>query len=182
MNWAQKKLGVVQGFVDELMGKAEEAKKDGKSFFDKAKSGGDTPEKLDGVKEKYETKRTSLLGEVWSSFVKRKIPGVSKFWDMCRSFNIFKKDKEQFAWEHEFQAATAWTMVIPDFMLKVITDPLANSEVFLTLVKNWPLGGEKFASKIQSKKDPDDVVNVLRMMQQDLATGKVSWGSVKGWF
>jgi hypothetical protein len=68
---------------------------------------------------------------------------------------------------------------VPDFLLKPFTDPFLNSEVFLKIVKNYPTLGEKWYQKISKEKDPDDIINALRIIHQDIfITGKLSIGKL----
>jgi hypothetical protein len=97
--------------------------------------------------------------------------------DLMGFLNLKKQDVESFAWQNEFESLTALTMLVPDYLLKYITNPFANSAVFLQIVEEWPAAGE-LAQKIRKDKDPDDVVDAMRLIHQDLVTGKVSTGSL----
>lgn len=131
--------------------------------------------------EKFKGERSGLFGEVWESYLARSFPNVSKFMDLGSTFHFFKKDSEVLAWQNEFESITALTLLIPDFLLRVVTDPIANSETFMTVLKHWPVKGEEFAAKIEKDKNPDDVVSALRLINQDLTTSKVAYDDIRGW-
>ncbi len=115
--------------------------------------------------------RSGLIGEIFESFLARKYPAISKTLDLLSTGGVTDRDPEIFAWQNEFETLTALTMLVPDALLRKITDPLAQSEVFLKAVETFH---EELAEKIRAKKDPDDVVNALRELHQYISTGKVA--------
>jgi hypothetical protein len=70
-------------------------------------------------------------------------------------------------------------MFVPDRLLRKVTDPIVKLPLFATLVKRYPLGNslEKklldSSGNIKSNYDPDDVISFLRMVHQDMISGKV---------
>ncbi|MFA5352225.1 MAG: hypothetical protein WC304_03020 [Candidatus Gracilibacteria bacterium] len=135
-------------------------------------------EKAEKIRGHAEKERSGIFGEVWESILVRYFPGISKLIDVASSVGITDKDPETVPWQNEFEAFTAFSMFVPDFLLRYITDPFAESETFLKILEGWPMQGRELADKIRAKKDPDDVIDALRMMHQDLfATGKVSFES-----
>ena len=80
-------------------------------------------------------------------------------------------------------------MFVPDCMLKYITEPLRSSSVFQKIVESWPLLGSWEPGLVSERGqwkdiikdpncDPDDVINILRIMQQDVSLGIVSWEKI----
>jgi len=180
-------LDKLQEFSAPLLKKFEDIEKSAQDkrqgLFSEVMGNKETAAKSKDIEGKYKEKRHSLFGEVFESFLARYFPNVSKFMDIGTSVVPFmNKDDEIFAWQNEFETITAFTLLIPDFLLRTVTDPIANSETFLTVLSHWPLKGEEFANKIRSDKNPDDVINALRLMHQDLATSKVSFTDIKSWF
>ncbi len=125
--------------------------------------------------------RESLFGEVWESILARYFPNISKWLDIASAAGFKQGDEEVVPWQNEFEAVTAFTLFMPDFMLRYVTDPFAESEVFLSLVEKWPGLGKSYTDKIRERNDPDDVINVLRIMHQDLIVGKVTYDKSNEW-
>lgn len=125
--------------------------------------------------------RSSLFGEVWESFLNRFFPNVSKILDLGSAAGLKEGDIEAVPWQNEFETITALSLFVPDFILHYITDPFAESDKFLTLVEYWPLLGKETADLIRKDKNPDDVVNAIRVMHQDMVTGKVGLEQIKEW-
>ncbi len=151
----------------------------GGSLFESLFSG-DTASEALKVRETAQSEREGIFdslwnvgGEVGESWLSRNFPVVSQIFDVA-GWVIGNKDEEAFAWQNEFETLSALTMFIPDFLLRHMTDPIANSDIFIKILRNWPLGGDDFADRIESKGDPDDVIQAFRMIHQDLTTGKVS--------
>ncbi len=180
-------LDKLKEFSAPLLKKFEDIEKSAKdkreSLFGEVMTEKETAEKSGDIEDKYKEKRHSLFGEVFESMLARYFPNVSKFMDISTSVIPFtSKDDEIFAWQNEFETITAFTVLVPDFLLRKITDPIAESETFLKVLSHWPLKGEDFANDIKSTKNPDTVINALRLMHQDLATSKVSFTDIKSWF
>jgi hypothetical protein len=153
----------------------------GNPFFDMLLNmkNGEKAKAATEIKENAEKSRESLFGEVWESVLARYFPNVSKLMDLASMVGITQKDPEAVPWQNEFENITALTLFIPDSFLHHITDWFANSETFLKILENWPIHGKAMADKIRQGKDPDDVINALRMMHQDMITGKVSFDKVR---
>lgn len=142
-------------------------------------------EELKALDARHEKERSSFLWEVVESWMARWTPGLSKFIDVLSSTWIKSKDPEAVAWQNEFEWITAWTMFVPDRFLRKVTDPIVKLPLFATLVKRYPLGNslEKklldSSGNIKSNYDPDDVISFLRMVHQDMISGKVWIDKVK---
>jgi hypothetical protein len=171
----------LRGFSNDLLekfkGLEESAKGKRSSLFEEVMDSRKSKEST----EHFKKERSGLFGEVWESFLTRYFPNVSKFMDLGSTVGFFSKDPEALAWQNEFEAITSLTLLIPDFMLRPITDPLAESELFIKILTNWPVKGEEFAEKIKAEKNPDDVISALRMINQDLNTSKVAFDDIRGW-
>lgn len=172
-----KVLKPIKDFADKIIGEGEAAKS---KQSDKPSgilgSLAHTPAvaaKLGEQAEASKAKRQTLFGEVWESIVARYFPNFSKFLDLGTGLKLFQKEDEAHRFQNEFEFVTAMTLLIPDFMLRKVTDPIAESETFLTVLEHWPVKGKEFADKIRAKKNPDDVVSALRMMHQDMVTSKI---------
>ncbi len=140
-----------------------------------------TKEKAEATREGFEKERSGFFGEVWESVLSRYFPNISKGLDGLSAIGVTKTDAEVVPWQNEFEAITAFSLLVPDFLLKYITDPIAKSAVFQKIIENWPLTGD-LAEKIKKDKNPDDVISALRIIHQDLfITGKVSLDQVRAW-
>lgn len=126
--------------------------------------------------EKYAKERNSLFGEVAESAIARWAPRRGKVADLFTSVGIKEGDPEAVRRQKEFESITAWTMFVPDFLLKKVTQPILKIPGFKTLVEKYPLWG-KVKTKLLAwweNPDPDQVVNFLRIVNQDIVTGKVA--------
>lgn len=134
---------------------------------------------LKEVDEKYAKERQGLLSEVAESAANRWAPFRSKLVDVGKNVGLGKKHEEELARQNEFESITARTIFVPDFLLKHVTNALIKIPGFETLVKKYPLGAKPKAAlldendNLKKKPDPDDVVNFLRMVNQDIIMGKV---------
>jgi hypothetical protein len=138
-------------------------------------------EKAEKIRATAEKERSGIFGEVWESMLARYFPRLSKMMDIASAVGATEKDPEVVPWQNEWEAFTAFSMFVPDFLLRYITDPFAESETFLKMLEGWPLQGKELAAKIRAEKDPDDVIDALRMMHQDLfVTSKVSFEKAFG--
>jgi len=138
--------------------------------------------KAEKVEADAKKERSGIFGEVWESVLARHFPRLSKLLDMASTVGLTRRDKEVFSLQDEFESITAFTMLVPDFLLRKITDPLVHSSIFMEIVEHWPtIGKGWFQDLKKANYDPDDVINVLRVMVQDLVTGKVSMDKVMGW-
>ncbi len=152
----------------------------------------ETTKKIEEIQETAKEERGSLFKEVLGSGLKRYFPSLSKIIDTGRLITgQYEEKDEAYALEHEFEGLTALTMFVPDSFLKILTDPLVNSEIFQKIVDKWPelspnlpiIGKgefEELKEKIKDPKsyDPDDVISLLRIMHQDLMTSKMSFSKV----
>jgi len=127
------------------------------------------------VQEKAEKERAGIFGEVWESVLARQFPTLSKLMDLASATGVTKKDVQSIPLMNEFESITAFTLFIPDFLLKKVTDPMVKSTLFMSIVEHWPLLDEKWVKELKKPNyDPDDVISVLRIMAQDLVSGKVT--------
>jgi len=153
------------------------------------------------VKESAEKDRASVWGEVGRSMFLRQFPRLSVLKDLTKLGG--SKDPEVVPWQHEFEAITALLVLVPNKWKHVITDFFADSTIFQKLVEYWPgldginlpiIGKDGFMSKnlpilgkggslrdrILQEKDPDAVVEAIRIMHQDIfVTGKVTFDWVR---
>lgn len=125
--------------------------------------------------EKYTKERHSLFGEVAESAVARRLPTRWKVADLFASVGLRKWDPEAVRRQKEFESITAWTMFVPDFLLKGVTNMIIKIPGFQTLVENYPLWGKVKKQLLAegANPDPDQVINFLRVVNQDIITGKV---------
>lgn len=125
--------------------------------------------------EKYAKERHSLFGEVAESAVARRLPTRWKVADLFTSVGLRKWDPEAVKRQKEFESITAWTMFVPDFLLKNVTNMIIKIPWFQKLVENYPLWGKVKTQLLAegANPDPDQVINFLRVVNQDIVTGKV---------
>jgi hypothetical protein len=136
-------------------------------------------EKAEKVQEDAQKERSSIFTEVWESALVRYFPNVSKILDMSSAVGVIKRDPSAGSWQSEFETITAFSLLVPDFLLAKLTNPLAHSETFQKIVENWPLMNQSWIDKIKDPDcDPDDVISILRIMNQDIVAGKVTVESV----
>lgn len=171
---------------------------EGGGMADKLKGllgGGKNPEALNSANEiqnEAEGERRGFFGEFLNSFLVRQFPNASKVLDIGATVGgwtgMVERKEEIYPLQHEFEFATAMTMFVPDGWLSTVTDPLAESEIFQKIVEFWPLasgvdlpliGNEPLEDRVKAK-DPDAVVEAIRVIHQDFMTGKVSWDAVSG--
>ena len=58
-----------------------------------------------------------------------------------------------------------------------------NSEYFMKLVEWWPAMPQNMINDLKKTPyDPDSVINVLRVISQDISTGKIAADKVAGLF
>jgi len=165
-------------YAESLISKVDLTKVNPSGPLARAIQSPETSKKLSEQAEASKAKRQTLFGEVWESVMMRYFPNLSKFLDLGTGFKLFQKEDEAHKLQNEFEFATALTLLIPDFLLRKVTDPIAESEAFLTILENWPVKGKELADKIRAEKNPDDVVNALRMMHQDMVTSKIAISEV----
>ncbi|GEM_PF-3877372 len=141
-----------------------------------------------GVTAEFSKKREGLFGElmdisseVGESWLVRQFPTISKWIDIFRNVGGkfipgLKEEENLHSAQNEIEGWTAFaSLFIPDSWLRNITDPIYNSDIFMGLVGHWPVGGDALASKISgSNGDPDHIIDAIRAMHQDVATGKVT--------
>jgi len=137
------------------------------------------PKEAKEIDEKYAKERQDLLWEVAESAVARWLPWRWKVADLFTSLWIKEWDPEVVRRQKEFESITARTMFVPDFLLKNVTNPITQIPWFQILLKNYPIGGKTKdrlldeSWNLVSTPDPDDVINFLRLVNQDLITGKI---------
>ena len=130
--------------------------------------------------ERHERERSSFLWEIVESAMARWTPWLSKFMDMLSSVGITNKDPEVVSWQNELEGFTAWSILIPDRFLRIVTDPIVKIPWFASFVKAYPLGDSleedllDSDGNIKSDYDPDEVISFIRLVHQDFISGK-SW-------
>lgn len=166
----------------------EKLKESLNNFIDHVSDGGKESadskvfEKIDA---KYAAERQGLLSEVAESAVDRIAPFRSKFVDVGKSV-AGKKNAEERAGQNEFENITAWSLFVPDFLLKHVTNVIAKNKIFEGLVNHYPLGSKNKTrlldenGKLKAEPDPDYVINFLRMVHQDIIVGAKSIGKLTG--
>lgn len=140
---------------------------------------------LKELDEKHQKERWDFLGEFTESTLARWFPGISKFMDLLSSTGVTNKDPEVVARQNEFEGFTARSMFIPDFLLKYVSNPILKMPGFELLVKNYPLWWEAKDKLLDENNnlitnpDPDDVINFLRLVNQDIVSGKIGVEMIK---
>lgn len=156
------------------------AEKSGNSIFDFLKANPETKEKAESIKETAEKERAGLFGEVASSLYRRWFPNLAKFTDLAKAgahlTGIKERGPEAVPWQHEFETITAFSLLVPDSMLKPLVDPLAKSELFQKVVEYWPtsIPESMKAELAKPDYDPDVFFDIIRVMNQDIAAGKTT--------
>lgn len=140
-------------------------------------------EETEKVKEESEKERAGLFGEAIGSSFKRLFPTLSKWLDLGKTggaaVGLFDRGPEGHALQHEIDSLTSFTLFIPDFMLKYATDIFHTSEIFQKVVEIWPLMPEELKKAMKDPNyDPDDLISIIRIMNQDIATGNVTYESL----
>ncbi len=167
-------------------GPAEGAERSGNSIFDFLKGNPSTSEKAEGIKEGAEQERAGIFGEVASSLYRRWFPDLAKFTDLAaagaQGLGIREMGPEAVPWQHEFETITAFSLLVPDSMLKHLSDPLAKSELFKKMVDYWPtsIPDDMKADLAKEDYDPDVFFDIIRIMNQDIAAGKTTVEKVLG--
>ncbi len=176
-----------------------------KGFFGKLldtfKSNPEATKQAEEIKENAQNERLSFFSEVGRSIFLRQFPRLAQLQDLGKLTG--SDEPETVPWQHEFEAITALLLLVPNSFKKYITDFFAESTTFQTLVKNWPgldgidlpiigstglmskdlpiLGkGGSLRERILQQKDPDAVIQALRIIHQDVfVTGKVAFSWVQ---
>ena len=130
------------------------------------------------VIEKAKEERAGVFTETISSVLTRYFPLLSKITTVAslglEKVGLRKRSPEAHSFQNELDNFLAFTIFIDDDFLVLATDPLVKSGTFLKVVEEWPQMPKKMIDKIKmANYDPDDVINVLRVMSQDISTGKV---------
>lgn len=159
-------------------GKSEE--KSGNFIVDIIKEQLGFKEKVEDIKENSEKERASLFGEAMGSGFRRMFPTLSKWLDVGKiggsALGVVDRGAEGHALQHEIESLTPFTLFIPDFMLKHATDLFFESETFQKVVEIWPMMPDELRQAMKDPNyDPDDLISIIRIMNQDLATGKVTY-------
>jgi len=90
------------------------------------------------LEDKFGDERHSLLWEVWEARFISNFPTLSKVKDFSNLLWITKTDAEVLPWQNEVEKGTALFLLVPDFLLKNITNPIVKSNAFNTLLNNFP--------------------------------------------
>ncbi len=167
----------------------EKARKAAKEFISsQAESWMDlknNPEK--GIREQYEKiknqaqeDREGIFGSMWEtggeltqSWFHRQFPLLAKLYGGYEALGELKSD-EKIPWEHELQIFGAFSIFIPDFLLRWATDPLKNKVLLPILESGLYPGAESILDNLYSDDNPDQVIDALITMNQDIVTGTVS--------
>jgi hypothetical protein len=140
------------------------------NFMDSDKSP-KSPESATKLRE-FQEERWDIFGEAFESILAHQFPTISKWMDVLSTIWVTEKDKEEYAFQNEFEALSALTILIPDSFLKKFTDKILAVPGFMMLVKLYPLDAD--IEKWIKEWDPDAVINFIRMIHQDAISGKVS--------
>lgn len=160
----------------------------------------ETAREATAAKETAQKERASIFGEIGKSLFLRQFPRLSALTDIGKQLSG-KKDAEVVPWQHEFETISAFLILIPNKWKHHITDIFANSDTFKKLIEYWPgldstnlpivgalldkdlpiIGrGGSLRDRILKEKDPDAVIQALRIMHQDLfVTGKITFDWIK---
>jgi hypothetical protein len=149
--------------------------------------GGKDKSEAEKVQETAEAERAGIFTEAISSVLVRYFPKLSKITTLASAamdkVGIRKRNPESHEWQNEIDNFTALTLFIPDRILKNATDLFVKSEYFLKLIEFWPGMPKNMIDEIKKEKyDPDFVINILRVISQDISTGKVAADKVAGLF
>ncbi len=140
-----------------------------------------TPEVKEKVKENTE-KRHGFLWEFFESFIARKFPTIWRLLDLWSTVWLKDKDPELYSLQNEFETLTALSTFIPNSLLSKFTDPILKQSWFTSIVKLYPLDGD-IQKKILEDKNPQAVIDFLRMVHQDIVavvSGKKSLWDIFG--
>ncbi len=156
---------------------------------------GRKPEVVQQANEVAETakqERASVFGETVRAMYMRQMPGwATAGFDIAKAFGVVKNGPEVYGLQHEIETFLAVTRLCPDFLKKWMTDPIAKTDIFQTLVKNWPMingidipfiGGNQTLPEKVAAGDPDAVIDAIRIMHQDIVSGVASGQAIMSWF
>ncbi len=169
---------------------AKETKKSNESpILSLLRKNPETKEACEKIEEEAKKERSSIFSEMTESFLNRYFPNISKVLDLI-SNATGTADPEAYALQNEFETFTAFSMFVPDFLARHLyqTDFFAKNENFLLAVEKWPIPfdgdvfGPEAAQRIRDEKNPDDVINTLRAMHQDIILGKITIDNVRDLF
>ncbi len=152
----------------------------GNSIFDLLRGNPETKEKAEAIKENAEKERANVFLELGSSIYRRWFPNLAKFTDLAaagaHATGLREMGPEAVPWQHEFETITAFSLLTPDFLLKPLVDPLAQSELFKKMVDYWPtsIPDDMKANLNSANYDPDTFFDIIRIMNQDIAAGKTT--------
>jgi hypothetical protein len=153
------------------------------------------------VVDSSQRERAGFFSEAVKSFIVRQFPRGGQLLDLYNA-TLGEKAPEVHALQNEFEFLTAFALFIPNCLKSYLTDLFADNSIFQALVEYWPgldgvdlplvgstgllsmdlpvLGkGGSLRNRVLQDKDPDAVIQVLRIMHQDAITGKVSYDSIK---
>ena len=139
----------------------------------------DANPELKSLDEIHERERSSFLWEIVESAMSRRTPWLSKFMDVLSSIWVTNQDPEVVSRQNELEWFTARSIFIPDRFLRIVTDPIVKIPWFAKFVKAYPLGNSlekkllNWDGSIKSNYDPDDIISFIRMVHQDIISGKV---------
>lgn len=175
----KEKISTPKGEVSE--------KKSGNSIFDWLKEKAGFKDEAEKIQEDAQKERAGIFRSVAGSVAERYCPTLMKMWDAGRTLastvGISERGAEIHPLQHEIESITALSLFVPDFMLKHLTEPLRKSETFQKIVEKWPLLNQDWIDKMkQDDCDPDNVISVLRIMNQDIVAGKATFDKVTGFF
>jgi len=141
-------------------------------------------EKAEKVTETAEKERKGLFGEVMQTGLNRYFPKIAKFIDIAKTGGQalgVDRGPESYPLEHEFESITAFSALVPDSWLSIVTDPLKNCDLVMKVVNAWPMmPSDVLEGLSKDDYDPDDMISALRVMHQDIVLGKTTLDKVIG--
>ncbi|MBD3270445.1 hypothetical protein GF376_02880 [Candidatus Peregrinibacteria bacterium] len=142
-----------------------------------------------GVEKESKKERAGLFSNVMEGLLIRQFPTLSKWKDVGEMVGLIERGPEGHPLQHEIENITALSMFVPDAWLKNLTDPLAESQAFQTLISYydtifWASGvtalkipyiqnPDTLLERVK-KGEPDAVIDFLRVVNQDIASGAVT--------
>ncbi len=153
----------------------------GGSFFESLFQDEKTKDQAEKISHTAQAERSSIWDSLWDmgvewgeSILGRIFPSFAKFaWAAEGLYDYATDAEEDVPWEQEFKMIIGASAFIPDFMLRPFTD-IIKKPILAILESGVYPGGESLAAKIESEDDPDDLISVLAIMNQDIMTGKVT--------
>lgn len=141
-------------------------------------------DQYENIRNKAQADREGIFGSMWEtggeltqSWFHRQFPFLAKLYGAHEALGESESD-EKTPWEHELQLFGGLSLFIPDFLLKFATDPLKEHVLLPILESGLYPGAESILDNLYSDDDPDQVVDALLTMNQDIVTGAVSMDGI----